>query len=295
MRRRANERATQVAVVAVSVALGVALATVGPTAWQRLRDRSGAAGVQPATATTVASPPASLAPAGTAPEGPGDDPVAAVRGFLEAERLRDLRASYSYLAATDRETFGSAEAWVADHADLLPRVIEASVGTVESEGSRALVSSEVRFQPVLDAVNGLTPGRAAITWVVVREEAGWSIDLQASEFEPLYPADDGAPAAAHDWVTSAVGCQPTMGYGGTLLGRRSLAEELCDAPGDIAVGPVGPLDHPVDARAFVSEFGADVTSWARVISVEAPVELRVVVAPIGDDWTVIGVLPPTTQ
>lgn len=56
------------------------------------------------------------------------------------------------------------------------------------------------------------------------------------------------------------------------------------------VGPPLPLDA-LDAAPFLAAFGPEATSWARVVAVTDPVPLRAVVAPIGQEWLVIGVLP----
>jgi hypothetical protein len=45
-----------------------------------------------------------------------------------------------------------------------------------------------------------------------------------------------------------------------------------------------------ESGPFVTAFGPETGSWARVVPVTAPVSLRAVVAPIGDEWVVVGVL-----
>jgi hypothetical protein len=60
----------------------------------------------------------------------------------------------------------------------------------------------------------------------------------------------------------------------------------------VRAGAVAPLAQ-VDAAPLQTSFGADVVSWARTVTVEGPVPLRAVVAPVDDTWTVVGVLPPS--
>ena len=56
------------------------------------------------------------------------------------------------------------------------------------------------------------------------------------------------------------------------------------------VDPPLPLEA-IDAAPFLAAFGPEASTWARVVTVTEPVPLRAVVAPIGQEWLVIGVLP----
>jgi hypothetical protein len=66
---------------------------------------------------------------------------------------------------------------------------------------------------------------------------------------------------------------------------------LCGTEGDVVIGQPLQLDE-LDAEPFRNLFGADVTTWARVVPVSDPVPMRAVVAPVGNQWLVMGVLAP---
>lgn len=227
---------------------------------------------------------------GEVPPGAGaESPVEAVEGFLAAEAEEAYLESFGFLSAADRQQFRTPEGWVANHASLLAPVLDYEISEVSEDGEGAEVASLVSFEPGLNQVTGLTSGEAAIVWAVVPDEAGsWGVDLEASSFEPRYPSDDGAPAAVQAWAESRQG-GGTDGQTESLLGSPALADDLRGTSEPVEVGPAERLDD-FGATPFTTAFGAETTTWARVVAVSAPVELRVVVAPIGDTWTVIGIL-----
>lgn len=222
------------------------------------------------------------------PGTPADTPAEAVAGFLTAEQEGDFRTSFGYLAPHDRATFGSPAGWVADHAKVMPPVQEFEI--VAADGTE--VVTEVRLEPSLNEIVGLVPGQARITWVVVQEPDGWTIDLTEARIEPRYPPDEDAVATVRAWASSRQACSenPEAQWDRQLLGFPALADELCDADGDVRLGPVSRFRDESEGAVFLSAFGGEVNNWARVVPVTAPVELKAVVAPIGDAWTVIGVL-----
>jgi hypothetical protein len=156
------------------------------------------------------------------------------------------------------------------------------------EGSE--VTARVTFEPGLDEVMGLVPERARVTWATGEEAGSWWVDLDESTFEPLHPSDETAPAAVAAWAEAHQACRPARTWDGNLRGSPALAERLCGAEGTIEVGPALPLGA-ADAAPFLVAFGPGASSWARVVAVTGPVQLRAVVAPIGQEWLVIGVLP----
>jgi hypothetical protein len=58
---------------------------------------------------------------------------------------------------------------------------------------------------------------------------------------------------------------------------------------------VQPLPETSQDQPFLAAFGSAVHDWARVVTVDAPARLHVVVAPLGERWLVIGVLPPPSE
>ncbi len=239
-------------------------------------------------ASTVPSVPTTAALAAPPPPGtPASSPRAAVEGFLAAEIDADLEASFGYLSAQARAGFGSPAAWTARHADLLAPVRAYQVEEVDETEVVALVT----FEPGLDEVMGLVAERTRVTWATSESEGSWGVDLESSTLEPLHPPDDSAPTAVASWAAAHQACEPEpRTWDGNLRGSPALAEQLCGTGGAVEVGPALPLGA-VDAAPFLAAFGPEASAWARVVAVVAPVPLRAVVAPIGQEWLVIGVLP----
>lgn len=238
-------------------------------------------------------PTAPIATADTVPTGStltprthaAESAEAAVRGFLDAERAGDYATSFDFLSDADRAAFGSAAGWVADHADYVPPVEGYEVASVDGDA----VVTDVDYTPSLDAVVGLVPGRARVTWTAVPGEA-WGVALGATLVEAQHPDEDAAPGAVERWAESRQACgEPTGEWSGDLLGAPALADALCDT--DVApAGGAATLLGPAEGAPFSAAFGDEVSVWARVVPVDRPVPLRAVVAPLGDDWVVVGVL-----
>jgi hypothetical protein len=243
----------------------------------------------------------STVPAGAAgnaiPSGPVETPQDAVAQFLSAEADGDLERSFTLLSAAAQELVGaSTEAWVATHPDVLPPITGYEVGEASSEDGQGEVTALVEFEPNLDEITGLTPARARVTWSTVAQDGSWRVSLDGSSMEPLYPPDDTAPDAVREWAQDHQGCPtapPDTEWTTTPLGSPTLAKSLCGASGDVEVGEATEL-RPVETTEFQTAFGSDVNRWARVVPVTAPVEMRAVVAPLGEEWVVVGVLPGVT-
>lgn len=227
------------------------------------------------------------------PGTPAPTPRAAVEGFLAAEMEGDIASSFGFLSARARARFGSPAGWIARHADILAPVTSYEIQQAEEPGDGrepAKVTTLVTFEPGLNEVVGLIPERSLVTWVAAAEDDSWGVDLDASTREPLYPSDESAPAAVRAWAEAHQACRPAPTWDGNLQGSPALAERLCGTDDALEVGNATSLTG-VDAAPFLAAFGPGATGWARVVEVDGPVELAAVVAPIGQQWLVIGVLP----
>lgn len=237
----------------------------------------------------------------TAPVEPGDgsgtatgaaSPRAAATSFLAAEVDGDRAASHALLAPGDRERFDSVARWTAAHARFLPVTgFRLAEGDEDVTGDTATVRAEVRLASGLDPILGLVPARAELALVTVEQDGGWAVDWSASGFTARYPDEATAVPAARSWAESATDCGDRVEYDGGLFGLRSLVDDLCAADGPVELGAVGTLPADGGDRGLVSSFGADVVAWARVVPVTAPVAMDLVLAPVDEQWLVIGVLP----
>lgn len=237
----------------------------------------------PATTTSTVAPiPAYF------PDNP--DAVAAVEGFLTAEGQGNFSESFDLLSAVDQEQAGDREAWVADHLFLLPPITGFQFTSDQVVDDRVEVMAQLELRPGLDELVGLTPGEADAIWVVVEEDDEWKVAFTESSVVPLYLEDSGAPAAVEIWVEERRQCATPTEWEGGLLGFPVLADQLCDASGAVEVGEVTTLADAAESEPFLAAFGPEVGIWARVVPVMSPTPMRAVVAPIGPEWVVIGVL-----
>ncbi|HEX2369885.1 MAG TPA: hypothetical protein VHM94_11705 [Acidimicrobiia bacterium] len=280
-----TRRRRDVIVVVVGLAVGV-----GATL---LIERHQPAATAPIRQLATKTDPTTAATEAPDPEAPPAPPtaVAAVEGFLVAEQQGELIDSFHFLSKADRDEHSSAAGWEAAHADLLPPIEWFSIQSGKKLGNETEVVTEVAFTPSLGEVSGLVPGRAVVTWRLVHESDGWRISLAETTVEPRFADESGASEAARTWLAQRVGCAPAEEYEGGLLGNPGLAESLCGESGPVEVGQPGPLDDQIDAAQFVAAFGPEFDQWGRAVTVESPAPLRVVLAPVGDQWVVIGVLP----
>lgn len=232
------------------------------------------------------------APAGPAPEGAGAGSAeAAVTGFLDAEVAGDFEASFGYLSDDDRLAYTSPARWVASHADVIAPVLSYEVVQVDdADADDAEVMTDVRFEPGLDQVTGLTPAAARATWVVAEGEDGtWGVALDESTLAPTYPPAEGADEAAREWVGARLACEEPANEHPSLVGSPAVADALCDAAEPtLAAGE--PLTA-IDAQPVLNAYGQSTASAARLVQLSGPVDLGAVLVPIGDVWTVIAVVP----
>src|SRR5438270_373715 len=75
-----------------------------------------------------------------------------------------------------------------------------------------------------------------------------------------------------------------------LTGPEDLWAAPCSERGEWTVaGPVITLDRAPDTEALVEAYGPDVGTWTRLVPVRGPrTHFLAAVAPVGDDWRVIG-------
>jgi hypothetical protein len=239
--------------------------------------------------------PSSIEPsAGSAVASEADPPAAAtpegvVAAFLEAERAGDFAASFALLSQDERAA-SSVTAWTAGHADL-PEILDFELGgSSRPAGDRSEVTVRAKLRPHLDEVVGLVPGSADLTLATVEEGGEWRVLFSESRREARYLDDVTAARDARAWVERRAACSPADEYSGGLLGAgaATLAGQLCEAEGSVAVGTPRPLADSPEADPYVAAFGPEALEWARVVPVSSPARLDVVVAPVGEVWLVIG-------
>jgi hypothetical protein len=213
----------------------------------------------------------------------------AVAGFLDAEVAGDFATSYGFLSAQDQEAFGGREGWIASHADLPPitgfrlKSLRATEGDVQA-------TTALRLRSTLDEIVGLVPPRANATWTVRPQSDGWRVAYTEGAIKWLYPSDQGATDAATTWVTDRLACEKAHQHPGGLLGDSDLAESLCGMDAEFSAGVMEPLTDVTDGQPFIAAYGAEALAQMRSVAFDGPTPMRVVLAPVADHWTVVGVL-----
>ena len=282
--------------LALGLLVGIAAAVIVPRILDRGSDTGAAAPPQQGRTLddddVVTSPEDLLPDDVEVPPGAGAESAeAALTGFLDAEVAQDFETSFGFLSSTDRVAFGSPAGWVAGHADVLPPVLAYEPGEVSEGDGVTTIVTMMTFEPGLDQVVGLTPGEARVAWEVLEAEDGsWGVALDTSEVEPVYPPAEGAGPAARTWVEARQGCTEPPNEREGLVGAVPLADTLCRAEGELELGEVTALDEAA-ATTISTAFGPETAAASRAVRVTGSVELAAVLAPVGDEWFVIGVLP----
>lgn len=269
----------------------VAALTIALAACSSGGDDSGDGGASPATPTTTAGRVATTPSTAPLPvEARPTTARGAVEAFLVAEVNRDVDASRALLTAPLQRAYTPNE-WLQLQADL-PTYLGFSV---RSEQALADGSTEITVDAVLrshlDEIVGLVPARAATTLTAVPEGAEWRVDLARTRSTPMLPPEADAAGAVATWVTERQACREPAEYR-SLVGAPALADALCGATGEVRTDAAVPLTTLADATPVLNAFGADAATWARVVSIESPSRLAVVVAPVDDRWLVVGVTAP---
>jgi hypothetical protein len=244
---------------------------------------------------TVAPSDAASAP--VVPDSPDDaapSPDEAVRRFLDYEVARDYDASYGLLSAGDRARAVTRASWAAAHADI-PAITGYTLAAADVASGRAVVPADVRLRPELTPSTGLVPPRASAQYPVVVEDGGWRVAFDDSTLTPRFVADTRAPVAVRAWAQRRTRCQGAHEYVAGLIGASARADMLCDAEGPIRVGRARELPETAQDQPFLAAFGSEVHDWARVVRLESPVRMDVVVAPVGEQWLVVGVLQDPSE
>lgn len=229
--------------------------------------------------------------AGTAPSAPKPSPEAALDALLTAEMAKDHEASFRLLSAEGRRRHPDSASW-ASRRNETPPIISFRI----EPGGEAEVVASVSHRPALDPFIGLSAAQERQTWTARREGGGWLLDAEP-KVELLLPNADRASAAALEWSRAVQACDAERARRRQAvaepLGASTPPGRLCGATGEVAVGPVENVPPGPASQELVAQYGPDLYQWAKAVRVTAPASpFYVVLAPLGDDWQVIGLFEP---
>lgn len=247
-------------------------------------------------------------PAPFTPTLPATEPAsarAALSAFLDAE-IADRDAtmpgrsaeSFALLDVDTQRRLGSVAAWRQTRA---ARLVPAGADITAERRIDAAAELTVAASrpPSLTPFRGLVAARTTEVWRVERSEAGWRIaGGRPVSSEPQLPSETAAVASAQRWIDSASSCDAVAARSHQLdellLGVASLATESCAAGAGWRAGDLVAVDGLTDITALVSAYGSGVVDWARAVTVtKADQQIVVVLGPVGDEWRVMGLLPPS--
>jgi hypothetical protein len=215
----------------------------------------------------------------------GTTPRDAVKRFLDAETSGDYSTSLGLLVDAERAQAGAPAVWKAEHGTL-PHYLGYQF---TPGGDGAAITTTVHYEPRLDETTGFTPGTATVTWLTQAEGGGYRVSLTSSTVQPALPSDADAQAAAVEWARARQQCVVKRQYIGSLLGSPDVAERLCKTTGDFTAGAPAPLASFVDPTIVTNGLGPGAERFTKVVLLDGPAKLQVVVAPLGDVWVVIGI------
>jgi len=210
----------------------------------------------------------------------------AVERFLQAEKDTDRVASFALLVPAARAEYKDVADWTKRRQEL-PAVTGFRVESRTALGQPALVEHKAE----LNSFIGLSPGRERQTWKGERFASGWLLEAEPVS-EPLYPKEELAGPPVKAWAEAVQACDRPRAESQQavtpLFGRTTVS--LCGVSGPIAVAATGPLLEGAASTEIVAQYTADALTWARVVKVTSPVSLNVVVAPLGEQWRVLGLI-----
>jgi hypothetical protein len=215
--------------------------------------------------------------------------AAAVEALLGADQRGDHSGSYRLLTDASRTRVGSESDWARLRSEL-PAITGFDVAPGKTDGT---VLATVEHRPGLDPFVGLSPAEEHQTWKGARAGSGWLVDA-APRIVPVYPSAEKAPALVRKWAEAVQGCNEDFARLAQavdeIYGTSAAAGELCGSAGTVTVGAAAKLESGPTSAELVAQYTDDALQWARVVPVEGPMTpFDVIVAPIGDDWRVIGV------
>ncbi len=232
----------------------------------------------------------------TKPSGPtttSQNALAAVTTFLDAQIASDQTTAYSTLSSQDQNTYQTAAMWRELRQGVLPDVVNYTAGEVSfSTATTATVAVQLGLRPALDETIGLVPASAKASIHAVFERDSWRVAMHRSEVAFVYLSDASLSDAAQTWVRARQACKVDQQWRSTMYGEGAEfhAKALCKRRGNIEVSTPQALSDRSDTEAFIAAFGPKVGLWARVVSVGAPAEFDLVLAPVDQQWLVVGVL-----
>ena len=230
----------------------------------------------------------------TAPRPEPGTAAEAVTRYLAAEVAGDDVASWALVSSAGTDRYPTIESWRAGRDRLQPTSFAVQAAVARS-ATTSEITVAVTYSPAIDPFTGFVPGRAIDTFVARQQDGHWRVDPSPSRVDPQLPPDEAAVQVAQSWLDRLSACDSErarqLQTASPLYGPLDSLTAPCRMHATWIAEPAQPIASAFDAPDYVAAFGSGVTSWARVVTGRTPDgQLSVVVAPLGDDWKVLGVL-----
>ena len=248
-------------------------------------------GRTPVTRNASSSPaPPPFVGADAPPATPQGSLRAAVSALLAAEQRGDHTASFALLSDEARAHYVNIHEWK-DRRNELPFVTGFQLQG--AGGGPSTFVAVVDHTPGLDPFRGLSAARDRETWTGRQEHGGWLVDADPVT-QLVLPSDATASAAALAWARSAERCDQagTKSHQAVdpLLGVATAPVQLCGHDVPLSAGVPRHVTGTSATQDLVAQYSSDSLGWARAVTVTgADHPFDAVLAPIGDEWQVVGV------
>ena len=228
-------------------------------------------------------------------------PTAAVDQFLKAVQADQPEVAYRLLTTADQHTFATAAAFagvLANEPSLTgfrvrtnaPLSAPSGQSSAPPSGVKHSVAVELEFTPAVDSIVGVVAPTASAIFDIVSEPDGWRVAWTKRRIEPAYAAESRVIDDITTWAKSRQSCSGALNESPELTGVVGLASALCNTKTPLKLDPVvSGFDDVDDPQPVLDTFGGQAPNWARVVTVEAPIKMRVVAAPLGDHWIAVAV------
>ena len=218
---------------------------------------------------------------------------AAIAALGDAIVKGDAATALALLTTQDRDRIGSPVRFQ----ELLaqdPSWTASEVAAVDTNAGS--VDLLVHQRPSIDEIRGVVAATATVRLTAREEDGGWRVLWRRRQVSQHYAAPEAnVTADVAAWAQGRIRCTSTSGatpegeYSGGLFGIVGLADKLCHAKQPPVVGAVGDFDSLDDPQPLIDTFGSASALWARVVTLTEPTPMKVVAAPLGDRWIVVGI------
>lgn len=221
---------------------------------------------------------------------PSSTPVEAVDELISSAIAKDFDSAWAQVASADQARIGFPQRLVEEF-----NAVGWTSFTI-ADSNLDTVTVNVKQTAKISEIDGVVSSQAIVRIKTIAESGGFKVLWSRRVTEQLFPEMNAVEnlavqRAVMSWAAARQACelQPSNQYSSGLVGVVGLADALCKTVGAPSIGEVQDIYGLDEPEPLIQAFGGSASSWARVVSINAPVPMNVVVAPKGKDWIVVAV------